>query len=327
MASDKKPSKSWEAGAFDREKGEWVHTELHSWEHAVDVSPEMFVRQGTPVRITSSRRRQPDGEWDETVAGVGDIHFPFQDKRRLALGELALRITMPDTIVLLGDNLDNAMFSRFETRAEWVGSTQRGIDEYTEFLARLRAEHPEARIVWEEGNHDIRLEKAIRQYNGELLGIRRAGEALGALTLEFLTRCGEFGVEFNPGYPTARTSHRGLLETFHGRVTTSSGLAASKVIRDAVTSFMTGHTHQLGVVSKTLMFQGEQSTIYGAEAGTYADINQIPSGQFAPGQKQWQNWQTGLVLWGLSDEHQLAVPDIYPIDQHGVQVHGKVYKS
>lgn len=325
--ADRQPRTTWEAAAYDREKGEWVHTELNSYDNTQDVTNDMFVRQSPPINIRASKAKRPDSEWDEKVAGIGDIHFPFQDNRRLALAELALKITQPDTIVLLGDNLDNAMFSRFETREEWAGSTQRGIDEYSEFLARLRANHPDSRIVWEEGNHDVRLEKAIRNYNGELLGIKRAGEALGALTLEFLTRCGEFGVEFNKGYPSARTSHRGLLDTFHGRVTTGAGLAASKVIREATTSFMTGHTHQLGVVSKTLNFRGERQTIYGAEAGTYADINLIPSGQYAPGQKQWQDWQTGVVMWGLSDEHRIAVPDIYPIDNHGVQINNKVYRS
>lgn len=325
--SNRRQNKEWQAAAFNRETNEWVHTTLSSYDHNEDVDPEMFVRQGPPIRITPSKAKRPDGEWDEKVAGIGDIHFPFQDRRRLALAELALKVTQPNTIVLLGDNLDNAMFSRFETRQEWYGSTQRGIDEYTEFMARLRSEHPESRIVWEEGNHDIRLEKAIRNYNSELLGIRRAGEALGALTLEFLCRTGELGIEFNRGYPSARTSHRGLLDTFHGRVTTSTGLAASKVIRDTMTSFMTGHTHQLGVVSRTVNVHGQNHTIYGAEAGTYADINLIPSGQYAPGQKQWNNWQTGLVLWGISDEHEIAVPDIYPIDNHGVEINGKMYKS
>lgn len=321
---DKKPSKTWEAGAFDREKNEWVHTTLHSYDHTSEVTPDMFVNQAPRISVHPSRRKQPKREGHHVLMGIGDIHFPFHDKKRLDLAQTALQVRSPDTIVLMGDNLDNAMFSRFETRQEWVNSTQRGIDQFAAFMGQLRSDHPKTRIVWHEGNHDQRIEKQIRQYNGELLGLRRAGEKLGALSLEFLLHTEELGIEFVGGYPTSRTLHEGVLETYHGSITRSNGLAASKVIESAFVSFMTGHTHQLGMVSKTFHDGKSPRTIYGVEAGTYASPDLIPSGKYANGHTQRHNWQSGVPEWVLTTHD--AVPIIHPIDRWGLHIDGRTYR-
>lgn len=327
---ERKLTKEWEA-ARGTENDEWDVVTLHSYEytHTPEELQEMLVTQAPPLRITPSKRKTPSTDYQERIVGFGDIHFPFQNKRHLALAQLAVREVVPDTIVLLGDNLDNAMFSRFETRQEWADSTQRGIDEYAEFLAQLRADAPNAEIIWHEGNHDVRIEKQIRNYNGELLGIKRAGETLGALSLDFLLRCDELGVEFVKGYPTARRWHGDNFETYHGSVTNSSGLAASKVIQTATASFMTGHTHQAGIVEKTFNVGRDERTIYGIEAGTFADPNQIPSGSYATnneGQlRQTQNWQTA-VPYILRDE-EMVVPYMFPIQDGVIDIFGRKYSS
>lgn len=328
MEQEGKLVTSWEVHAFDRVNNEWTSAMNHSYDHTeqVDVQ-ELLVTQAPAMRITPSRRSKPESEYDERIVGVGDIHFPFQNEYSLALAEVGLRARNPDTIVLLGDNLDYAMYSRFETRQEWLGSTQQGIDEYAAFLGRLRADHPNTRIVWHEGNHDQRAEKQLRNHNAETLNIKRAGEELGVMTLEFLLRADELNVEVIKGYPSSMMRHRGLLETFHGYRTSSAGLAASKVILEATTSFMTGHTHQYGIVSKTFDLRGEEVTIYGAEAGTHADMEKIPSGKYANGVRQRQNWQRANVTWDLYDEEQLAIPKGDVITPHGIEIDGRLYKS
>lgn len=140
------PSSRWQAGAYNRETNEWDVTWLEAYRREGVVDPEMFVRQAPPIKVTPSRRKQPEHDWDEVVTGIGDLHYPFQNQDRVNLAQVALRETSPDTIVLMGDNLDNAMFSRFETRQEWQESTQKGIDQYAEFLGQLRADHPTSKI-------------------------------------------------------------------------------------------------------------------------------------------------------------------------------------
>jgi hypothetical protein len=311
--------------------GEAVIHNLHGsrYEEDVEFDQELLVSQAPPIRINPTKRKVPDSEYDERIYGIGDIHFPFHDARKLALTQLAVRELYPTTIVLLGDNLDNAMFSRFETRGEWAGSTQQSIDQYAEFLGQLRADAPEAKIIWHEGNHDLRVQKQVRNYNGELLGIRRAGESLGALSLEFLLRCAELDVEYVSGYPTSEYWHGDNFKTHHGHVTNSTGMAASKVIRDETVSFMTGHTHQAGIVQRTLRVGREERTIYGIEAGTYADPNKIPSGKYSTTEagnqlRQSHNWQTaGAYI--LRNEAEV-VPYLLPIGDD-IDIFGKRYSS
>jgi hypothetical protein len=118
---------------------------------------------------------------------------------------------------------------------------------------------------------------------------------------------------------------RNQLEIYHGHVTSSRGLAASKVIESAFMSFNTGHTHQLGVVSKTIHFGHEEKTIYGAESGTYADPDLTPSGKYSPSTKVRHNWQSGIIDWLVDDE--MAIPSIFPIDNDGITIHGRRYRS
>lgn len=322
---EQEPSKSWTSSAFDRVNNEWVHTTNYSYDHTKELDLNLLVRQAPAMRITPSKRKTPETDYLERVACIGDIHFPFQNDKRLALAETALRATEPSIIALMGDNLDNTNYSRFGTRAEWGDSTQKGIDQYAEFLGRLRANHPESEIVWIEGNHDQRLEKRIREYNEDVLGIRRAGEESSALSLDFLLRLEELGVRFEAGYPSARVTVQDQLELYHGHVTTSRGLAASKVIEHAFRSFTTGHTHQLGLVSKTFYVGDEERTIYGAEAGTYADPDLTPSGKYAPNRVARHNWQTGIIDWIIDEES--ARPSIFPIDNTGVNIYERRYRS
>lgn len=322
---EQEPAKTWEAGAFDREKGEWVHTELHSWDHTkTEFDPSLLIQQAPAMRITPSKRKRPESEFLDSVACIGDIHFPFQDETRLKLAQVAMRETQPTVISLMGDNLDNANYSRFETRQEWADSTQQGIDQYAEFLGQLRSDHPESRIIWHEGNHDQRIEKRIRDFNEDLLGIKPAGSDREALSLENLLPLEELDIEMSKGYPSAFVSIREQVDLYHGHVTNSTGLAAQKVIQSAFRSFTTGHTHQLGLVSKTFHIGTEEHTIYGAEAGTFADPNTTPSGKYSPTANARHNWQAGIINWLVDDE--MAIPEVFPINDT-VTVRGRTYRS
>ena len=331
-AGEGRLAKTWEAAAFDRVNNEWVHTNLRSYEHQPQIDAEAFIRQAPPTVVRPSKRHRPETA-TELIAFYGDTHHPVQDERKLALANRIVRDLMPQTVVYEGDDLDMALFSRFETRQEWAGSTQRGIDQFHSQLAATRADiGSDAKIIVLEGNHNVRLERELRKYNGELLGLRRANAAneLGVLSLEFLLRCDELGVEYVSGYPAAEYWLTPDLKTYHGYTTSSNKLVASKEIRSETVNFVHGHSHQAGLVYRRFRDGKGDRTIFGMEVGTFADLSLTPSGKYSATERgnvlqQTQNWHCALGLVTLHDE--VIVPHLIPITDQGAIYNGKVYKS
>lgn len=329
---ERKLTKEWEVSAFNPRTEEFVTATNRAWEHVPEIDENMFISQAPPLRINPTKRKKPTEDVERHIF-YGDSHFPYQDKRKIELANLYVRETMPVSVTYVGDDLDNSLFSSFDSKQEWKGSTQQGIDEFSEQLAITRANIGDGSIIVHEGNHNFRLERMLRKYNGELLGLKRAGEALGVLTLDFLLRCKEMDVEYIKGYPTAEYWHNNDLKSFHGHKTSSSGLVAMKEIKEDTVNFVHGHTHQAGIVYRTFRNGREEKTIWGMEVGTFADPNTIPSGKHAFDNngntlRQSMNWQYGLgeVLVHETD-YSLQVPRFIPITDEGILINDKFYRS
>lgn len=328
---DKRLAKEWTASAFDRVNNEWVHTLNQSYEYAPEITQDMFVSQSPPMRITPSKRKKPERDI-EIEYFFGDTHHPVHDKRKLDLALLAVAENQPDRVTFVGDDVDNALFSRFDSKQEWAGQTQSGLDAFAETIARVKANAPDAEIVVHEGNHNARLEKQIRNYNGELLGLRRANmhHELGVLTLGYLLRAEELGFEYITGYPESEYWHSDSLKSYHGHKTSSSGLVAIKEIKEETVNFVHGHTHQAGIVYRTFRDGRNERTIWGMEVGTFADLNQVPSGKHSQTERgqvlrQTQNWQTVI---GVVTRHEgVEVPSLIPITDEGIMLNNRYYRS
>jgi len=269
------------------------------------------------------------------LIGLGDIHFPWEDGRALALAQLAIRELMPDTLVCLGDNQDQAMFSRFERRPEWVGSTQEGIDKEHVFWAQQVADlGTDRRLVRFQGNHDIRLEKEIRRLNAELIGLKRANavEELGVLTLGFLLKLDELGVEQIDGYPNAELWLTDDFKIMHGRATSPTGKAAYINVNKEDVNTLSGHDHSMNISRRTIPTNGGSKEIFAFNAGTLATIDgtTTPSGRYSTTEAgkqvaRAQNWQQGVACVFYDDES--VRPYWLPIDKDGIDIFGRVYKS
>lgn len=319
---------TWEAGAFDREKGEWVHTTLHAYDHMPDELTDLVpINTAQPVIIRPTKRKKPTRDC-QTEVFFGDTHHPFQNKHKMALAQIAIRELQPDRVTFLGDDLDNANFSRFDTRKEWAESTQLGLDEFAETLAQTRA-NTDAPIIVHEGNHNVRLEKRITEFNGDLLGLRRAGvrDELGVLALDFLMNFEQFGAEYITGYPEAEYWHSPFLKSYHGRRATK-GSTVAKEINDETVNFVHGHTHRAGIAYRTFRDGQGEKTIFGMEAGTFADLSRIPSGKYSADQRgntlrQSHDWQTGLGV--IYHNEEMVSPMFIPIGDN-ITIEGKTYE-
>jgi hypothetical protein len=322
----------WSVAAFDREKGEFVHAWNDSYETVPDREElaEMLVRQAPPIRISPTRRKRPESA-SKTHLIFGDTHRPFANERRLELAQIAVRELMPDVILFTGDDVDMAEFSTFDTRPEWAGSAQAGIDQHSEYLAQTRANvGPDADIYSMMGNHDYRLERELRKYNGALMGLHRAGEQLPALSLEYLLRCAELGVQYVSGYPEAEVWLADRLKAYHGRRTSTASVVARELLDETV-SFIHGHGHRGELLYRTMRQGRVMQTIFGMQVGSFADLSTTPSGKTSKTERgkilpQGQNWDSSMGLVFEHDDGTLE-PHLIPINDEGIRLFGKTYKS
>lgn len=320
----------WDGLTKDSDNNPQV-TQLVGVQLQVGVNGLDTISKAKPTVIKPTKRVKPTRDQKVEVF-FGDTHHPFHDRRKLALAMIAIQELSPDVITFLGDDLDMALFSRFESRADWAGSTQTSLDEFHQTLAEVRANAPEAELVVHEGNHNVRLERELRKYNGELVGIRRADAAqeLGVLSVPFLLRLDELDAEYVQGYPSAERWHTDNLKSYHGNVINSSGSAVAKQLRTETANFVHGHTHKAELVYRTMRVGRQVTQIFGMSPGTFADMNAVPSGAYATDQKgntvpQVHDWHTTLGVI-FHDEDTIA-PYLLPITDESIDIFGKRYKN
>lgn len=192
--------------------------------------------------------RNLDSGWD-----------PFHDESAM---DVALQITAfleetdrLDTVINLGDFLDLPAQGRFEQEAAFATTTQAAFDRGHLFLQQQRAAAgPKAKIVLVEGNHDRRMEKFITANALSAYGLRRANTGeLPAMSIPYLLRLEEIGVEYIDAYPAGAFWITERLRAIHGNKARSNGsTAAAYTNADPHISTIFGHSHRLEIQSRTV---------------------------------------------------------------------------
>jgi len=333
--------RSWEVAIRNAQGDVEVH-ELHYERKLPEVSAEdynrLFVSQAPHTVMRSTRRVKPKDR-DKVSAIIPDVQIgyrddePFHDERAMALARLAVRETYPDEIVVLGDLLDLPSVSKYPQRQDWQGTVQKSLDTAHLFLAGLRADAPDAKIVLLGGNHERRWEDNIRKNAAELLGIRRAnaGAELGVLTLDYLMRLDELEVEYHSGYPSSHYWIQPNVRAVHGVTTGRSGETASRLVNNAVVSTVQGHSHKLEIAYKTLdEFTGPRN-IWGMVAGALCKTDSsVPSSALTTDSRnqlvaQQMNWQQGMAF--IESNSSVSYPVLAPITEEGIRVNGRTYQT
>lgn len=190
---------------------------------------------------------------DRTWLLISDLHAPLTDwewfNRIISLAA----DFQPDNILVNGDLLENADISRWEDRPG-EPTVKESIDTGYYILLALRKTCPDARIVLIDGNHD---EKRINSYvygNAQKIhGVARAEEETPVLSLPYLLRLDELGVEYIGNYPLGKIKISEKFIAFHGStVKKGSGSSALANLEKRGTSTASGHTHRAGIVYKTV---------------------------------------------------------------------------
>lgn len=231
--------------------------------------------------------------------------IPIHDPRAIQVSEMICEAERPDVWCNLGDYLDLAEMGKYRLEPAMIQTTQPSLEEAYRHAAVQRAFSAFGYI--HEGNHDLRLMNFLLDNASAAFGIRRAKapESWPVLSVPYLLRFDELGIEYEDGYPAGYHYINDHLATFHGFSTSSGNSpAASKVIRDEQVNTIFGHDHKSQTIYKTVGNRGNQWRTFAHSPGTLARIDgYVPGagrhhGRRLDGEprRDWANWQQGITI-------------------------------
>lgn len=205
----------------------------------------------------------------KTTLIVPDIQYPYHDKVVLKKLLAVASSFQPDQVIQIGDGIDFPQVSQWSkgTAGEYADTLQEHIDGYRrEVLRPLREAVPNSKIVWLEGNHDLRLREFVRKYAAPLTNLR-------ALEIESLFFLEDLDVQYVRGPFRAATNTL----VVHGHE--SGGYCASASAWDAKfqkrygsdKNFVFGHTHQPFLITRAFGYEGKVSPRFTMNAGSIMD--------------------------------------------------------
>ncbi len=183
-----------------------------------------------------------------------DCHIPTHDKKTLELAVADARKNNVVGVLLNGDVLDFYYLSKHDSEPGRQASARHEIEMGRQFLAWLRSQLPQARIVFKEGNHDERLRKYLARKAPEIFDLEE-------LRLENLIHAPRHGVEW---VRDQRVINLGKLPIVHGHEFRGSG----GVMPARWLYLRTGDMAAMGHFHRTSFYQFE--TIRGKPIGCWS---------------------------------------------------------
>lgn len=209
---------TWEAAAYDKEKGEWTTTTLHAYEHEGSVAGEMWEpvepAQIRPTKLRRAKRASKfilaygDGQVGfrrivDASTGVEEL-VPMHNEAVHNIIQQLNTEYRPETTVNLGDFADFPELSRFDADSDHFHKTLGPAMRYIhDFYAQMRADNPDAHHVEVDSNHAVRIKKQILKHIPALHDFVRPGEDYAMMTYYYLANLGKLGIDFVSGYGAA----------------------------------------------------------------------------------------------------------------------------
>lgn len=193
-----------------------------------------------------------------------DAHFPYHDEKVLADILNIIEERQPDNIILNGDMLDCYSISTFDKNpfrmftvgqhGNLMSALQTEINMLKDHFKDLRKIAPNARIVYNSGNHEHRLARYVFRSAPELSGLILSDSKHEVLSLPFLLELDAYNVE----YKTSATGEGyvkvgDMLVGHFNKVNKHSAYTARNLLEDKGISIVQAHTHRGGSTYKTTM--------------------------------------------------------------------------
>ncbi len=272
----------------------------------------------TPARITPSKRKSIKHDYDSIfVMGDAQIDFrrivnletgeeelvPIHDIRAMKLARAICNDIRPDTIACVGDMVDLSALSRFKLDSDHFNRTLApAFQADHDFFAGFRADHPDARIIETDSNHNTRLKDNVLKNTPAMYNVRQAGAApddYPVLTYPHLANFKALDVEWVSGYGAAEFEYSDDLAFIHGTLAVSKGSTAARLSQENPDRHIVqGHAHRAESHHRTDR-RGRQfgAHVVGALCRTTGEVPSYHSAVDDRNQvvKHQENWQQGVM--------------------------------
>ena len=197
---------------------------------------------------------------------------PTHDEQAIDIAFGIIKDVKPDLIVMVGDNLDLPEFGKYRLSSAYALTTQASIDRATTLCATIRSLAPQAKIVWLSGNHEERLVNYVIDNAKSAFALRKGNtpDSWPVLSIPYLCRFDEFGIEFVPGYPAGQFWINQRLRVIHGTKVRSNGSTAHAYLSTEKTSVLYGHIHRREWAERSRSDWDGPKTVMAASPGTLA---------------------------------------------------------
>lgn len=300
------------------------------------------IHQGPAIKLPKTTVKASLAEWKKCVV-LPDIQAGFframdgtlvstHDPLAIDFAISVIKTEKPDIVALNGDNADLPELSKYRTTPAFALTTQATIDYLTTLCARIRDAAPNARIIWMEGNHEIRLTNYILDNAKAAFGLKKgnAPDSWPVLSIPFLCRFDEFGVEYHAGYPASQFWLNNRIKIIHGTKVASNGSTAHKYLATEKVSVVYGHIHRREWAERTRQDWDGAKTIAAMSFGCLARVDgAVPStkgGHDLDGRPITcvEDWQQGLGIIHYQEGEGSFHPEMLPIHDGKMFYKGKL---
>lgn len=252
---------------------------------------------------------------------------PFHDRAAL---DVALQIAADYPLsfeCFVGDVMDLADWTdKFARGPNFYWTTQPAAIEAKWWLTQFRAQDPEARITFLEGNHEARMPAQLIKHLKEGYGIRSV-DALNLPPLMSIPRIlalHELGIEWIDEYPNGEAWVNDFIVCEHGPIARGkSGATAAAYVQEVNETRLIGHAHRIECATRTIHERNGTRTASVWAIGCLCRVDGA-----VPAKRARVNWQQAVAMIEYFDDgrpdHRI-IP--IPINNGRALFRGKLYEA
>lgn len=178
-----------------------------------------------------------------------------------------------------------------------------------------------------------RLENNILANALQSFGLKKANSplSLSVLSVPYLLRLEELGVEYVEGYPSGAYWLNDHIRCIHGYKTRSAGSTADAVTKNERVSTIFGHIHRIEVQHRTQRDRFGPYRMFGATPGCLCKINgDVPSYHSAIDRNgaavvQYEDWQQGVLVVHYQEDSDKYALEMVQIQDGWALFRGQIY--